>query len=455
MKRILVAAALLAAVAVSAPDARAVASCHLAYGNGPLIPNVSIVTLYWGTTNNAQYALKDMLHSYYDAITNSAYFDWLIEYNVTGYTVGRGGFTAEYADPAPPAGTTVDETKTLTPWLSALIDGGKVPKPDGNTLYFIHLPGTVQISGGGAGTTCADNCAYHSFYTHNGTEVRFAVIPDQNSGACSTNSICPIQLAAFARQTIVASHELVEAVTDPDGMGWLDNNQQCGEIGDICVGQPGTAAGYTVQLEWSNKNAKCIDHDANVVFNDFSLALTPTTASAAAGASATVSVAAMPTTGSQPETLALTADSLPTGVTGTFASPSIQSNASTMLTLAVASTMAPGSYMFDVTGKATNGAHHSVSGMLTVTAAPPPSGGVDGNGGGSSGGGTGTGTGTGGNGDTGAGGGSSSGGGGRAAGGCAVDSVAAPASTDAVVILLAGLVLLLLRRLSRQDPPTS
>ena len=55
-------------------------------------------------------------------------------------------------------------------------------------------------------------------------EVRFAVIPDQNSGACSTNQACPIQLAALDRLTIVASHELVEAVTDPNGAGWIDQN---------------------------------------------------------------------------------------------------------------------------------------------------------------------------------------------------------------------------------------
>ena len=54
-------------------------------------------------------------------------------------------------------------------------------------------------------------------------------------GSCSTNQACPLSLPAFDRLTIVAAHELVEAVTDPNGTGWLDNNQQCGEIGDICA----------------------------------------------------------------------------------------------------------------------------------------------------------------------------------------------------------------------------
>ena len=72
MRRLLLATAVL----LSATAARA-QTCHLSYGNGALIPNVKVVALYWGTTNNGQYKYKDQLHQYYDAVTNSAYFDWL------------------------------------------------------------------------------------------------------------------------------------------------------------------------------------------------------------------------------------------------------------------------------------------------------------------------------------------------------------------------------------------
>lgn len=444
MKRTLLIAALLA---LATPAARAATSCHLSYQNGALIPSVKVVALYWGTTNNGQYKYKDQLHQYYDAVTNSPYFDWLIEYNVGAYSISRGGFAAEYADAAAPAKATIDETNDLIPWISGLIDAGKIPAPDANTLYFVHLPGSSQVSSGAGGTTCSDNCAYHFFYTKGSQEVRFAVIPDQNSGACSTNPSCPTQLAAFDRLTIVASHELVEAVTDPNGMGWLDNNQACGEIGDICVGQPGKAAGFTVQLEWSNKNAKCIDHDPSVVFNDFALALMPAGATAATGGSASVQVAASPATGSQPVALTLTADGLPVGVTGTFASPSLQSNASTMLTLAVAPTMAPGSYPYSVTGKAGNGAHHVATGMLTVEAAAPPDLGAGGSGNGEGGGGNGgsgngngngNGNGVGGNGDT----------GGGAKGGC---SMGAGDSGGGALAMLLSLAALLRRRKKAAD----
>jgi hypothetical protein len=382
-------------LALFASSARA-QTCHLTYGNGALIPSVKVVTVFWGTTNNGQYQYKDKLQQYYDAITNSAYFDWLIEYNTTAYKIGRGGFAATFADATPPAKTTVSDPNDLQPYLSGLIDAGKIPAPDADTLYFVHLPGSVTVTGGGAGTTCKDNCAYHSFYSKGAEEVRYAVIPDQNSGACSTNQQCPLTLPALGRLTIVASHELVEAVTDPNGTGWLDNNQQCGEIGDICVGQPGTAAGFTVQLEWSNKLNKCIDHDPSVVFNDFALTLAPAAASATAGATAAVTVAATPSSGSQPTALTLTADKLPPGIVGSFASASIQSNASTTLTLTLAPSVAPGSYAYSVSGMAANGAHHTVDGTIMVLAAPPDM--ATASGGNGEGGGVGDGTGAGGNG---------------------------------------------------------
>jgi MYXO-CTERM domain-containing protein len=393
-------------------DARG-ATCHLSYGNGALMPNVKVVTIFWGTTNNPQYQYQTKLQQYYDAITNSAYFDWLIEYNSSSYKIERGSFAATYADPAPPSKTTISDPNDLQPYLSALIDAGKVPAPDGNTLYFFHLPGSVTVTGGGAGTTCADNCAYHSFYEKGTQEIRYAVIPDQNTGACSTNQMCPLELAAFDRLTIVASHELVEAVTDPNGTGWLDNNQQCGEIGDICVGQAGSAAGFTVQLEWSNKENKCIDHDDSVVFDDFSLALDPTSATVAAGGTVSVTVSATPSSGTPAAALALTTTNLPTGIVASFASASIQSNASTMLTLTAAPSLAPGSYGYTVAASATDGAHHSINGTVVVQAAAPDmatSGGAVGEGGGVGGNGPG-------NGVSGGSPGGGSGGGGKA-GGC-------------------------------------
>ena len=68
----------------------------------------------------------------------------------------------------------------------------------------------------------------------------------------------------------VASHELIEAVTDPavgiatkiaSPLAWYDSVN--GEISDICNAQQGTVVGangvtYTVQKNWSNALNSCI-----------------------------------------------------------------------------------------------------------------------------------------------------------------------------------------------------
>ena len=64
-------------------------------------------------------------------------------------------------------------------------------------------------------------------------------------------------LSVMDALTGTSSHELCEAITDPvPGTGWYD--QTNGEIGDICAWKFKTLAGYNVQLEWSNKDGKCV-----------------------------------------------------------------------------------------------------------------------------------------------------------------------------------------------------
>ena len=125
----------------------------------------------------------------------------------------------------------------------------------------ISLSGTHSCVAGGF-------CAYHSTFKRNGQYVFYGVLPDMSAGSgcdrgCGNGS-------AFANQSSVASHEMIEAVTDAEvglatvlgkPLAWYDPNN--GEIGDICNGQQGTVTGgdgktYTVQKEWSNAANACI-----------------------------------------------------------------------------------------------------------------------------------------------------------------------------------------------------
>jgi hypothetical protein len=102
-------------------------------------------------------------------------------------------------------------------------------------------------------------CGFHSNFRHGLTDVRYAALADMGpTSACF--GLCWTGIP-FSDETKTFSHELVEAVTDPDSnLGWNDVSN--GEIGDICVSQfntitSGSGESFTVQLEWSNKGGQC------------------------------------------------------------------------------------------------------------------------------------------------------------------------------------------------------
>ncbi len=165
--------------------------------------------------------------------------------------------------------------------LTAQITAGVLPKPSldctGNaeTIYMIEFPPQVAVAGpDGAGTSCVDFCAYHNtgtFGTSN-TPLIYGVLMDEYTSACATG--CGGDPTALENSTDTASHELAEAVTDPDiGLdtqvnyakpaAWGDNNNLCGEVADICdsggAGDTITVSGrsWVVQELWSNKQNKC------------------------------------------------------------------------------------------------------------------------------------------------------------------------------------------------------
>jgi hypothetical protein len=137
---------------------------------------------------------------------------------------------------------------------------------------MIHFPLGIHINLGGAGS-CSTFCAYHSTLSKTGKSVFYAVLPYLGRGSgCETG--CGNAAHLLGNHTSVASHELIEAVTDGEiGLvtgtigrpaAWYDTVQ--GEIGDICNAQQGVLSGtvsptgdpYVVQKEWSNSAKACI-----------------------------------------------------------------------------------------------------------------------------------------------------------------------------------------------------
>jgi hypothetical protein len=237
-------------------DSAGPAGAQLKYYGGPVLANVKVYAVYWGSSVQFQ----DHINQFYPAVLDSPYFDWLSEYNTPTQQIQRGTFGGSVVDTTAPTGSSITDA-AIQAEIAKLIDAGKLPANDGNNLYMMYFPPGKNITGPqGAGSSCVQFCAYHGTFTHNGSNAYYGVMPDLG-GSCAGGCGAGTQQD---NTTEVSSHELIEAVTDGAvglatqvgaPLAWYD--QTNGEIGDICNGTAATVNGFTVQLEWSNKVGKC------------------------------------------------------------------------------------------------------------------------------------------------------------------------------------------------------
>ena len=238
------------------PTATAV---QLKYYGGPVIANVVIHAVYWGSTT----AFQSHLNDFYGAITQSSYMDWLSEYNTPTQSIGRGSFAGGTVITPSHTGTNLKDAD-IQAELSAQMDAGNLPQSDGkNDLYMIHFPPGVKITApDGQSQSCVQFCAYHGTYKKGDNYVFYGIHPDLAQSGC--NQGCGGSTAQ-ENTTSVASHEMVEAMTDAAvgmatqvGMPLAWYNTAQGEIGDICNGKQGHVGAFTVQTQWSNRQNKCV-----------------------------------------------------------------------------------------------------------------------------------------------------------------------------------------------------
>ena len=229
------------------PTAAPVRKAELTYRGGAVIPNVEVFTLFWGRQWGLASSIDTMgkLNKFFIDILTSPLIDQLAEYNAPGQTIGHGSLigTKVITQNAPATSVTDSAIQTqLKKWIASKT----VAKNTANTLYFIYLdPGIVSVMGGSR--SCQSYCGYHN----NVAKIYYAVMPYPSCSGCLGG------LQTFDALTATSSHELCEAITDPaPGSGWYDDTH--GEIGDICAWQFKQLLGYTVQLEWSNQQGKCV-----------------------------------------------------------------------------------------------------------------------------------------------------------------------------------------------------
>jgi hypothetical protein len=131
------------------------------YRGGPLLKNVEVFTIFWGSgwqATDIDLAVK--INQFFRDILQSSLLDQMGEYSVPDYKIGKGVFTDTVTLEPPSSVQMLTDTEIqhqLLNWIKTVT----VPKPNENTLYFIYLDEGITVSLGG-GSSCSSFCGYHN-----------------------------------------------------------------------------------------------------------------------------------------------------------------------------------------------------------------------------------------------------------------------------------------------------
>ncbi len=281
----------------------------VAYHGGPVMRNVTIHTVFWapagyrfdgapgpqtlGYRPLIEQFLSDAAHDSGSAANNV--FSLLNQY---GDGAGNGSYTLHYnpavdsitdTDPYPPGSSQCPSPSGTATCISDLqlqreldkLIGPADPGARGlSNVWLLFLPPDVDtcLTLGSCATSAY--AGYHSLFDLGHGPTVYAAIPDPLLEFTPPSGSDP-EGNPEAESTIdTVAHEAVEAVTDPDGTGWMDPNGY--ETGDKCETGPqqGTPLGYAadgapynqvinghqylVQDMWSNARGGCVSASSAV-----------------------------------------------------------------------------------------------------------------------------------------------------------------------------------------------
>lgn len=231
------------------------------YHGGDLLANVQTQAVYLGsdwTVDSNLASQRQQIDHFLQYIVQSPYMDSLTS---AGYNVGRGSAAPGKAIDLSYQSPAILTDSQIRSQLQTAISRGTLQQPNSNTLYTVYVPPKVSIQSG-KDSSETNFLGYHGAFSgrdaNNKTvDIRYAVIA--YPGTPNPTAVSQGFSNAFDQLTSVTSHELAEAVTDPDAnyrrVGWYDDSQ-VGEIGDL-TRQTTKLGTYTVQA-FVDKNDRVV-----------------------------------------------------------------------------------------------------------------------------------------------------------------------------------------------------
>jgi hypothetical protein len=249
---------------------------QVTYQGGPLIQHVKVVPLLYGSSWKGKTTPTYLQGFFQTLFTDGRYMANLAQYSAGGYQIGNGTtldplvdlavlpkVDSEHAATGVRYQVTDDQIQTE---IEAQFSAGKLPPPDADTLYVVCFPPDVVVIALGSNSEYGF-VAYHDYAADAGYAYAVITLTGEDSSEVVRTPTGYRGTLLNRDLTTGITHELAEAVTDPQGDGWSDEN--LGEIADIPVylnydgwitddqlyalltGADGTQ--YVVQSVWSNQ----------------------------------------------------------------------------------------------------------------------------------------------------------------------------------------------------------
>ena len=243
-------------------------SGNLTNHGGAQIPNAGFFAIYWngsvanaggsGVTSLNYPTLQAQISAFTSLLSDNLNYsqaDAGADYTIVQQYGARNAISSTPLSPALTAlGYYVDQKATqssiqdskIRSYLAGLFQSGAVPV-SANVIYGVYFPAGMKVILQG-GSSCSSFCGYHGHFTYNGIDVKYASFPYTNCSACKLSTLSVVDML-----TIVTSHEIREAVTDPDLNAWYDAAGY--EADDKCAWHnlyQMANGGFWVQPEFSN-----------------------------------------------------------------------------------------------------------------------------------------------------------------------------------------------------------
>jgi hypothetical protein len=246
----------------------------LSYHGGDLIQNVAVFVIFWGSEwqHDAEHqAAAEALRAMYQKLSASEYGCSLREFALPGMPLGAGSYAGDEIITSAPVGPGQELSDgAIQARILTEVHAHRAPAVSDDVLYVVVPPNGVPVLAGGE-TGCGGShftfCGYHDAFTASGHRYRYAVLPypcSSQGGTCFVDS----QESVARSLQAVGSHELAEAITDPDdgsvgASAWWDDRTG-DENADICasdacvVDLPVGTDTFAVNSLWSNLGRNCV-----------------------------------------------------------------------------------------------------------------------------------------------------------------------------------------------------